>query len=361
MYRGTEALTSAYNLANPGNVNDSTFMPPLPIDKPTLEEESVKSIQPTLKAPGIYDDLDFVASEVTTLERFMVQGIQLTTNNFIALPTADDERLLQISHRFDLGKKEGIDPTTGQKDGERASYTISSTFQSKPWTIYSAFSRALTMFVLAFSSYFDAKLQIQASPDPNKNHVEGSISYTKDNFHGLFKLANFMPLFQYTQEIDPSIAIGTELFLYPGAMAKHSVVLRHTQTRKEEFGKDEDIHMSSSFLSIDSVIDNPRIGFSQPQSIGFSHVQTLDKGLDFVTALKLDYHDKKRKWDPKLSFGYKCEIKDTAFNATTLVNVSEKKVMTSVESIVADMGKVTFDTKIDYAGNNYDVGVKIEF
>jgi len=197
------------------------------------------------------------------------------------------------------------------------------------------------------------------SNDPNKNHIEPSVAYTKGNFHGLVKLQNGMPILQYTQAIDPSIAIGTELFLFPGAMAKHSIMLRHQRNKKSD--DKEETHIESSFLSIDSVVSNPRFGIDQPQSIGFSHVKTLDKGLDFVAALKLDYHDKKKKWDPKLSFGYNCQIPDAAFSASTLVNVSEKKVMTSVESILAEMGKVTFDTKIDFAGNNYDVGVKFEF
>jgi len=324
------------------------------------------AIEKLLKAPGAYEELDSRVTEVTTLDRYMKQGISISIPNYLSIPTQEkaNDPFLQLLHTFELGKKEGINPFTRAKDGERSSYSFTTFFQRKPWIIQSMWSRAITMLVLVWNTVVDAKLLVQMSGDPTKNTIEPSVAYTRGNWHGLLKLHGGAPLLQYTQTIAKGWALGTELLYAPtsdGTLAKHAVTLRHQNIIHKERAKDNE-HVSTSVISIETASTSSSQFAEQPQALGLSHVQSIDKGLDFVTSLNVEYHANKKKWDPKLMFGYNYKLDDGGggVQATSLINITEKKLLTSVQGIT-DIGKVGLDTKIDYASNNYDIGISFSF
>jgi hypothetical protein len=56
------------------------------------------------------------------MERQTFRGLKIHAMNIL-----QKDFLFRVDHTFDIGKKEGQNPMTGKKDGQRSSYQLSST------------------------------------------------------------------------------------------------------------------------------------------------------------------------------------------------------------------------------------------
>jgi len=211
--------------------------------------------------------------------------------------------------------------------------------------------------MLAFTSIVECKGILQICADPAKNFIEAGLAYSRGDFHCGIKNQNGINFIQYAQSVTPNFAVGSEIMSIPGIMTKLALTLRH-QTKEKNKDTQEETPKSTYALTLETVANmNPQM--ETPQSLGLSHVFAVDKGLDFVTSLQLDYTEGKKKWDSKLLFGYTYQIEDGT-SATSLINISDKKLITSVATQL-DFGRVGLDTKVDYSGNTCELGVSFQF
>eukprot|EP01125_Pyxidicula_operculata_P020806 TRINITY_DN779_c0_g1_i2.p1 TRINITY_DN779_c0_g1~~TRINITY_DN779_c0_g1_i2.p1 ORF type:complete len:279 (-),score=58.83 TRINITY_DN779_c0_g1_i2:125-961(-) len=241
---------------------------------PEVEElnSSTKKVEESVLNPGSFDSLTEKSSEIVDLEQHAIHGVQVNIQNYV------NERFL-TGHTFHWGKKENVNPFTGEKDEERSLYAYNAMLSMGNWLFNGRIGTGGTLrSYIGYNggdpsgkSGVNGHISGQFSPD-GRSMLEGELSYSKYDFTLQGKFQGPTLGVSYTQAISKLFSGGVELFWSP---LNDSVRLKYVGRRQDkEAGNTATLAYTTG------------IG---PDQLVATYTQELTQRLDVTTELDLGY------------------------------------------------------------------------
>jgi len=286
---------------------------------------------PVLTNVGQFEDLNDRAAEVLEVDQQTWTGCQINIQNLLGPKFI-------TAHSLHLGKKENVDPMTGKKDDERATYAFTTFLKTKYWLLTgSALSNAITRTTITYDrKWITTKLSGQFAADERRTAWEADVSLSKGDTCFQAKLQGPALGLSYAQPISANYALGTEIMF---AVLSDSCRLKWIGKRNDDAAK------STSLISYTTGLG--------PDQIAVNYAKTVLKNLDVVTELDLSFSAKTKNWESVYKLGY--VLKSEQANVKALLT-STGKVVCTLEQPLSESVSAVLSGKIDYPGNVYDFG-----
>jgi len=302
--------------------------------KAVPDESSFRPL-PSLKNAGKFEAMNDKAAEVLEFENHTYNGLQLTLQNVLL-------KDFMTAHMLCLGKRENIDPWTGDKDDERSLYGFTSFLKTTNWMFNGRWSTGgMTRAVAQYErGMLSASLSGQFSEDEKKTGWEADAAITRGDMCLQGKIQGPTLGISYTQPIWPNYSMGCEYFYSPLSGG----------SRIKWLGRRENPDGGSTSV----VTYATGIGPS-PSQLSFCYTRAIFKTLDVTTALDIS-RDTKDRITSVYKIGY--NMKSENMSVKGVVD-STLKVVAMIDEPLSEAFMLQFSAKMDFPKNVYDFGVGV--